>query len=707
MQEEVRNVPRIIPRLETPQTQRLRDDYPTIEYLEEGYVADWLKTRKDHLLELAKEERQGCNLSKSIGIIASVVGFIFHATSPLAPIGAVLGISSYLWSMYKDIDQTATFSPIPFIRGNFLDLVGSMGHTDLRQDYINAMDGFEELKTHLPAKEREEYLMLRDHLQVVAQYLLDVQPLKRFHTYGWIVDTYILLKGSFPPVDEVRKYSERVAEDHIRIDKGVITAIKERANPSSYPSLPANLPVPNISNLSVPSVQTVIQDPTTVLQTQKFNPTRGEVGTGVSTISIEKSLENLKFLPLHERATTVIQLLNKSGFNVAGCIKGQTTVVAGQQRGGKGTLLAILAILSKALCPGLKIHYFTAGDDVYPFQCEELVCARNFPYAANPDAKVAQELMKFLERMAKAEVGSYSDRILVVDEAIALSGCLSDEEKLKMATFLLTRSEKTGCQTFVVLHASNLTAWIGAKNTSGLSSTFKTSVTFVGCEAESMMVNPMKSINVATGKYFLADANSFGKSIPDGELGKIPAWLKTEIHPLTGMPDPARTLLSIFPELIAVEDSILPSYPQEKTRNEVRDKAREEVQSKVGDISLLENENIWMEEEEVKEISLTNAFWESGSETVQGTVHGSVQRAVQGTVHGSSPKMGTYTPMNLSEPQLIKMIEVLALKMNQTEIIEHLWEVKKGGSESYSKARAEFLKFKGVSAVPISESLSE
>jgi hypothetical protein len=56
--------------------------------------------------------------------------------------------------------------------------------------------------------------------------------------------------------------------------------------------------------------------------------------------------------------------------------------------------MAILAILSKALEPNTKIHYYTAGDDIYPFFCHRLVCRLSYPQmeGAKADTLVASDL---------------------------------------------------------------------------------------------------------------------------------------------------------------------------------------------------------------------------------------------------------------------------------------------------------------------------
>jgi hypothetical protein len=165
------------------------------------------------------------------------------------------------------------------------------------------------------------------------------------------------------------------------------------------------------------------------------------------------------------------------------------------------------------------------------------------------DLMVAQALYKYLKEMDKLTQGACFDIILVIDEAVALSDYLDPEQKQWMIRFLLTRANKKGAQIFIVLHGKSLTSWVGTGNTSGFSQTFKTGATFIGCEATSIKINPLRSMSVAKGRYFLADSDDFSKSIEGGELGVVPEWLKRQINPATVQPDPARTLLEFFPEL--------------------------------------------------------------------------------------------------------------------------------------------------------------
>jgi len=49
-----------------------------------------------------------------------------------------------------------------------------------------------------------------------------------------------------------------------------------------------------------------------------------------------------------------------------------------------------------------------------------------------------------------------------------------------------------------------------------------------------------------------------------------------------------------------------------------------------------------------------------------------------------------FTPLNLTKEQALALIQNLNHELNQTQIIEQLWQVKKGGSEGWKKAHAEF-----------------
>ncbi|BBD63438.1 hypothetical protein NIES2109_62880 (plasmid) [Nostoc sp. HK-01] len=523
-----------VPQLATKETASLRADYPSIEHLEAGNIAIWLVERLEQLLSRAKTERAEMNLAKCVTLATASIGAVCYATSPLAPIGALVAGLGYAWSVVQDMTDSQCFAPIPFVRGNFLEFLSAMGDSEAREEWFSSRNEIVDLMNHLAPLEKSEFAMLRQYTSTLTDFLTGVEAGKRFYAYRWLLDNFTTYRGAFPTVEQFAQHLAQVAPDP-RINHAVIRLIQQQ---SQLPQ--AKIPEPKFTELPQPHF----------IELPSFSQSESAAPVKAQTIAPE--IQTLLTLPLHHRAIAIIDALTNSGFDIAKCIRDQITVIAGNQRGGKGALMAILAILSKALEPNTKIHYFTAGDDIYPFRCDSLVCRLNYPKldGSEADARVASELYNYLKEMDNATQGEYNDIILVIDEAVALSGYLSDEQKQWIIRFLLTRASKKGAQIFIVLHGKNLTSWVGTKNTAGFGDTFKTGATFIGCEATSKKLSPLKSISVATGKYFLADPDSFEKSIPSGEIGTIPEWLKTEINPATEQPDPARTLLLYFPELV-------------------------------------------------------------------------------------------------------------------------------------------------------------
>lgn len=216
----------LIPRLETPQTAHIRASYPTIEYLENGYVADWLKERKDQLLECAREERSGINANKLVSGAVLVAGFFFHALSPLAPLGVFLGIVGYVHGCFIDASHTGAFSPLPFVRGNVLDLAGTLGNADLREAVHGDVEEFEHLQHYLAPAERKEYALLDSHFALLTDYITQVEPLKRFHAYRWVFDCFIKYKGALPTTEQINAHMVNVAAD-IRVNHDQLEALDQ------------------------------------------------------------------------------------------------------------------------------------------------------------------------------------------------------------------------------------------------------------------------------------------------------------------------------------------------------------------------------------------------------------------------------------------------------------------------------------------------
>jgi hypothetical protein len=54
-----------------------------------------------------------------------------------------------------------------------------------------------------------------------------------------------------------------------------------------------------------------------------------------------------------------------------------------------------------------------------------------------------------------------------------------------------------------------------------------------------------------------------------------------------------------------------------------------------------------------------------------------------------------FTPLNLTKEQVLALVQNLNHELNQTQIIERLWQVKKGGSAAWKEAREQFKQLMG------------
>jgi hypothetical protein len=430
-----------------------------------------------------------------------------------------------------------------------------MGDKDAREEWFANQNELVDLMFHLSPFERYEFAMLKENVHKLSDFLVGVEAGKRFYAYRWLLDWYINLKGNLPSKDSLVNHLTTVTPDP-RVNYQQVGAIQQH-------QAQALIDVPNSQTVDLPETPTVslpeaqfVDVPATVGASTKL----GAIDVEAKSVEVEQPTtppaeeapQNLMGLASRERAIAILNRLSSTDkFDLSRCIADQITCICGNQRGGKGTLMAILAILSSAIDSFTRIHYFTAGDDIYPFKCDRLICRLSYPDldGDKADSRVAQELYRYLKEMDKLSQGACKDIILVIDEAVALSDYLDPDQKQWMIRFLLTRANKKGAQIFIVLHGKSLTSWVGTGNAGGFSQTFKTGTSFIGCEATSIKINPLRSMSVATGHYFLADPDDFSKPLEGGDLGLIPKWLKTESNPSTGQPDPARTLLSFFPEL--------------------------------------------------------------------------------------------------------------------------------------------------------------
>lgn len=528
-----------IPKITTKETEHLRESYPSLSHLEAGNIAQWLQERKDGLFEMARASENEADMTRVLGLLASGIGAVCYAVNPLALVGGLVGGAAWLWFVVEHSNRTKEIAPLPFVRGNFIDALARAGDYDARRTY--QADHLANTVKFLERQSAEEYTFLHAEFENISQYLTQVEPGKRFYAYRWMFGWFSKLKGrQLPTYESMALHLQDVTVDS-RVNRSEISAITQ-------------------ANVQLPPTVDIKQFQSPQVDIGKMNQA-AELSRPTELQPSSDGLvpDTIINLPLTNRANALIAALTKSGFQVEDMMSSQVIAIAGTQRGGKGTLAAILATLSTALDPGLNTQYFTAGVDVYPFACN-LTSALKYPDqdADGADQLVARDLLKFLKGLDGSEPYSHKNLLLVIDEAMRLLSLLEESDRTWAIQYLLSRFAKSGGTLIIVLHGSNLTSVVG-KATAGLADTFKQSVNFIGCVAQAVSAGGLRKMNVASGEYFKANPNNFGEPVSGGNLGMIPQWLKTHKHPGNGQPDPARTLLQFFPELVQQhEKAVIP-----------------------------------------------------------------------------------------------------------------------------------------------------
>lgn len=519
-----------IPKITTKETEHLRESYPSLSHLEAGNTAQWLQERKDGLFEMARASENEADMTRVLGLLASGIGAVCYAVNPLALVGGLIGGAAWLWFVVEHSNRTKEIAPLPFVRGNFIDALARAGDYDARSNY--QADHLANTVKFLERQSAQEYAFLHAEFENIVQYLTQVEPGKRFYAYRWMFGWFGKLLGrQLPTYESMALHLQDVTIDS-RVNRSEISAIAQ-------------------ANVQLPPTVDIKQFQSPQVHVGKMNQATELSRSAELQPSADGLLpETLINLPLTNRANALIVALTKSGFQVEDMMSSQVIAIAGTQRGGKGTLAAILATLSTALDPGLNTQYFTAGVDVYPFACN-LTSALKYSEkdADGADELVARDLLKFLKGLDGGDPYCHKNLLLVIDEAMRLLSLLEESDRTWAIQYLLSRFAKSGGTLIIVLHGSNLTSVVG-KATAGLADTFKQSVNFIGCVAVAVSAGGLRKMNVASGEYFKANPNNFGEPVSGGNLGMIPEWLKTHLHPGNGQPDPARTLLQFFPELV-------------------------------------------------------------------------------------------------------------------------------------------------------------
>ncbi len=174
--------------------------YPDEELLINGSIAKWLRDRTEQLLVSANEVKNGSGIAKSISLGGLALSIVISGINPLAGLSAIFCAVGYSGAVLRDKAITNQVGLLPFVRGNLLDILGTLGHADLRSQY-KAPSEIEDLQNYLGFKDRQELLLLSQNLLPLTEKLQEIEPDKRFDAYLWLVDKFVESSAGIAPQD--------------------------------------------------------------------------------------------------------------------------------------------------------------------------------------------------------------------------------------------------------------------------------------------------------------------------------------------------------------------------------------------------------------------------------------------------------------------------------------------------------------------------
>ncbi|HEY9672027.1 MAG TPA: hypothetical protein V6D11_11315 [Waterburya sp.] len=618
-----------IPSLTTRETQRLRSDYPAIEHLEAGNVAAWLVERQEQLLVRAKEERTGMNLAKLLTLASGVVGAVCYATSPLAPVGALVAGVGYVWAVAQDMNASHQFAPIPFVRGNFIEFLSAMGDKDARIDWFANSNELVDLMFHLDPFERYELGMLKEHAHVLSEYLQRIEPGKRFHAYRWLFDWFVNLKGSFPGVEQLTSHLATVTADP-RVNYQQVQAIQEHQALCIAPPT-GILPTP-IRNL--PETKAAeLPSPLGAIDTFAEMVTQHEIAREVQpAMPIVK-----KSLPAPVDIALEMAKVPKS------------TIIAASPRVGKGVVVSMAVAHLLSLHPDNEIWLIDPKDEpTERHYWSQIDTDKRCHFDLRPfDVDVEEAIEVFTEHLTRFNSSTSYRKLLIIDEFVTLNQKCAGTFMTRLKDFIVGICSSGEVNPDLGLGRF---AWVITQSPYVSDIGFKTKAALVTFQRVFLLNKASMHL------YPLAVSASF---VPAGFEEKIARLMKE-----TGRVFYYSRTDSWHP---------VPNYKLPNSTNDTQRSAQLEGLVKSGEDT----------PETLKESPETAERTETPAETLK--PHLTSRFSEQEEISAKR-----FTPLKLPFHEAKELVGRLRNEMSQTKIIEVLWSAKPGESKAYKEALADY-----------------
>ncbi len=629
----------------TPQDNLEAPDYDPTEFaplqlLERGDVDVWVRRRGAILLEKSKETAKECEagkLASAITVGASVV----MSANPLAWVPMVIGAAGYVYTVFQEFQDTGSIRLIPMYRGKLGDILKVMegGTAEERHPLLDQIE-------YLSEAEKDEVLLINYRFGEIAGVLNSAPPLVRFDLYRHLCSQFHARRDIITG-DEVKHYVDNAVSEARRV-------IPPQSQPAIEQKMAKPLAQSPVDETPQPEQETVVQPP--VEQKPIEQKPVEAIPSPVSSVQKESTPNPPAVAPKTNIQSPVSN--NKWINNFVS----QTALLWGNQGSGKSWMARYIAKLKKdkgyrvvVLDPDSNRAEWEGVESYHDF--EEIADFLRWYVDELKGRYKAFNASNMTEDAWRAKLWADGKALALICEEVTTYVDLIEDKELLTQFFRLglTKSRKQEMPLTFVSHNNNQTALGGIKGLANL--------------IEKMLqlelqtdIDPDTLQPVASGK---------GAVKLDGSNQWVPVTLPKLEQKITNFGEPHSTVIQ-QPE------------PVERSAD-IRQRLELLLDSSAAEPNPEPDSSAVQDSEPLNRTP----------EPLNQPIDEGCTDLSDGSPFSSNDGSERFTPLSLTKEQALALIENLNPELNQTQIIERLWQVKKGGSAAWKEAREQFRELMG------------
>jgi len=649
------------------------------DLLAQGQITEALQLRLEAIEASARHYRQDLEAAKVSSAAMGVVGLLLSA-NPLVAVIAGCGLAGYGWTVLRDYQNTKRLCLLPLVRKGTGELLTGIGlaatnEQDEADDPLLGVIGYVE-----PELAHEYELVMVAEAQLTG-YLSQLPSESRLNAFRHIL-RHTRLRNSLklPPLQDV---AVAIASGSVPSSAQSLPPQKESV-PDEVPAIdvpasPVDEPTQNAPTTETGSIGTPydeFKEPFVghAPRQKPVNPLAGPVDPPHGSLtSGEAGLEILQALATSRRSTLLI------GDTGAGKSVSQAYMLTKLFELHPDADVWVLAQKADSFCGLAQKGRVILFDPIEPGHALTLITniwnlydkRRRLPESERPALSPV--------RLILADWLSINQSLeeLKNDESVKGSRYLS-----KLADIIYNGRELNVCL-LVDLQSYNLAA-VGLKADRNSRKNFN----LIGLGNYSIdelgMVNESYGVltNLIGDRYIVAEESE--RSALTATFKKLQPISKRNHRPIifSGI-SPAR--LALLPDLRKFKNSTVTAAKQPEELGDIRQRLELLLDSSTAQA---DSSGLGSEPSTAEPLNRT-------SEPLNQPIDEGCTDLEDGSQFSSKPSSERFTPLNLSKEQVLALVQNLNAELNQTQIIERLWQVKKGGSAAWKDAREEFRQLTG------------